>query len=94
MELLEPRKPHCGSMWFQTGIRTAVLFGTGTAGIAKIAGIGTTGIAGTELLELHGTSYILNVSTCKYVQFQCSFMQFLQFQNGIELLEPLKLLEP
>ena len=40
-------------MWFHTRIgtaselyRTAVLFGIGTTGIAKIAGIGITGAAG------------------------------------------------
>ena len=76
---------HCGSIQFQTGIGTAVLFRTvttGTAGIAKTAGIGTAGTAGTtgipgmELLELHGTAYFFNVSTREYTQFQCSFMRF------------------
>ena len=70
LELLEPQKPHRGSMRFQTGIgtasephRTAVPLGigtAGTAGIAKIAGIkttGTAGIAGTEPQKLHGTTY-------------------------------------
>ena len=73
-----------------------MLFGTGTAGITKTAGIRT---AGTELLELQGTAWnhiLFYPSTCEYSRFQRCFMWFLQFLwfwNCIELLEPLKLVE-